>query len=165
MFDDLNAGDPTKFTYAPDLNHPSVYEQWHGDESAKVTWQADPRNNIGFLFDNQNLCQCPRFAISLNIIQRGFGSGRLGSRVRRFKPATRSMRGRLTGESVHSRSSLRSTRVTSRSSPRHHHTTRGTLTSTRANSCGRTRCLSIAGARARRRRAAYLLWLVGRQEG
>ena len=41
----------------------------------------------------------------------------VGSRVRRFKRATKSTRGRLTVESGHSRSSLRSEKTTWRSSP------------------------------------------------
>ena len=47
MFYNLNAGDPTKWLYAPDLNQPGFSDRTWENVSGRVTWQVTPRNKIG----------------------------------------------------------------------------------------------------------------------
>jgi hypothetical protein len=56
IFPNLNAGDPSKFSYVPDTT-----KQAQGDESfqlfsARLTWQATPRNKINYHQDLQYPC-------------------------------------------------------------------------------------------------------------
>jgi len=59
-FADLNAGDPTKFTYRPDLNQQMIFPQDFWGENIRLTWQANQKNKFSAYYDNQYRCQCPR---------------------------------------------------------------------------------------------------------
>jgi hypothetical protein len=54
-FANKNGGDLSKWTYEPDLTQPglgrlTISPSW----SARLTWQATPRNKIGFSYEPQN---------------------------------------------------------------------------------------------------------------
>jgi hypothetical protein len=57
QFYNLNAGDPTKWNYAPDLTRPGFTDSTFDNVSARVTWQATPRNKIGVFWDEQAICR------------------------------------------------------------------------------------------------------------
>jgi len=46
MWDNLNAGDNTKWTYAPDFNNQATDDGVWKNHSIRLTWQATPRNKI-----------------------------------------------------------------------------------------------------------------------
>jgi hypothetical protein len=52
-----NAGDPTKWTYVPDLSQPAYTDRTWENVSGRVTWQATARNKITGFFDEQWLCR------------------------------------------------------------------------------------------------------------
>jgi hypothetical protein len=52
-----NAGDPTKWTYVPDLNQPGYTDRTWENVSGRATWQATVRNKIGVFFDEQWICR------------------------------------------------------------------------------------------------------------
>jgi hypothetical protein len=52
-FGNLNAGDPTKWTYVQDPNTRGLYEVTQPGGNVRLTWQATPRNKIGFSHDGQ----------------------------------------------------------------------------------------------------------------
>jgi carboxypeptidase family protein len=54
----MNAGNPNAWTYVPDLSQPGFTHQTTSSQDIRLTWQASPRNKIGFSFDNQQLCRC-----------------------------------------------------------------------------------------------------------
>jgi hypothetical protein len=60
MFNDLNAGNPTAFTYLPNKNQPTFYPQDFHGVNARLTWQVNPKNKLSFYYDDQYRCQCPR---------------------------------------------------------------------------------------------------------
>jgi hypothetical protein len=49
----LNAGDPTKWTYAPDLAHQAYFSTLQPGVSVRGTWQATPRNKLNLSYDVQ----------------------------------------------------------------------------------------------------------------
>jgi hypothetical protein len=53
----LNAGDPTKWLYAPDLSRPAYTDRTWENVSGRVTWQATSRNKIGVFWDEQRICR------------------------------------------------------------------------------------------------------------
>ena len=56
-----NAGDPTKFTYEPDLSRdPASTENTITNFDVRVTWQINPTNKLAVYYDPTNLCDCPR---------------------------------------------------------------------------------------------------------
>ena len=57
MFANLNAGDPTKWTYAPDLNRPAVRAASFRTTSLRLTSQATPRNQFRVFWDEQMPCE------------------------------------------------------------------------------------------------------------
>ena len=57
QFYNLNAGDPTKWLYAPDLSRPGFSDRTWENVSGRVTWQATPRNKIGGFWDEQWVCR------------------------------------------------------------------------------------------------------------
>jgi hypothetical protein len=57
MFYNLNAGDPTKWLYAPDSSRPGFSDRTWENVSGRVTWQATPRNKIGGFWDEQWVCR------------------------------------------------------------------------------------------------------------
>jgi carboxypeptidase family protein len=58
MFHNKNAGDPTKWTYEPDLARPATYNRiWHVYQG-RLTWQAAPKHKIGLTYDLEDTCTC-----------------------------------------------------------------------------------------------------------
>jgi hypothetical protein len=55
-----NAGDPNAWTYVPDTTkHQAEYDaNWRGYDG-RLTWQATPKNKLGFAYDWSRQCQCP----------------------------------------------------------------------------------------------------------
>ena len=54
LFENVNAGDPTKFTYAADLSRQGVFHIDQRNANARLTWQASPRNKFAFYFEDQS---------------------------------------------------------------------------------------------------------------
>jgi hypothetical protein len=57
MWENLNAGDPNAWTYAPNLSAQAVDDGTWNNASARLTWQVTPRNKITFWTDVQDICQ------------------------------------------------------------------------------------------------------------
>ncbi|HXD72781.1 MAG TPA: TonB-dependent receptor [Vicinamibacterales bacterium] len=55
MFDNANAGDPTKWTYVPSTSQSRDDGTWKSF-NARLTWQASQRNKFSFYEDQQWLC-------------------------------------------------------------------------------------------------------------
>lgn len=53
VYENLNAGDPTKFTREPDLTRQGVHFLKQRNANTRLTWQAGERHKIGFFGDNQ----------------------------------------------------------------------------------------------------------------
>jgi hypothetical protein len=49
-FYNRNAGDPTKWTYDPDLSRPAAIEKTWLDAQLRLSWQVSPKNKIGFTY-------------------------------------------------------------------------------------------------------------------
>ena len=54
MYGNLNAGDATKWLYAPDLNNQAVFSIDQDSLTARVTWQAAERHKVTFYGDTQS---------------------------------------------------------------------------------------------------------------
>ncbi len=52
-----NLGDPTKWTYVPDLNKPAYNDRTWENASGRLTWQLTPRNKVGGFWDEQRVCR------------------------------------------------------------------------------------------------------------
>lgn len=63
-FYNLNENKPDVWTYAPDLNRPSINDYAYRNQSYRVTWQASSRNKLAFRYDNMYRCTCPNIASS-----------------------------------------------------------------------------------------------------
>jgi hypothetical protein len=57
VFHNQNAGDPTAWTYVPDLNRPAFYDRTWENYTPRVTWQATDRNKFSFSWDEQPICR------------------------------------------------------------------------------------------------------------
>ena len=57
QFTNLNAGDATKWLYAPDVNQPGFSDRTWENISGRLTWQVTPRNKIGGYWDEQWVCR------------------------------------------------------------------------------------------------------------
>jgi hypothetical protein len=57
IFYNRNAGDPTKWTYDPDLDQPAYTDRTWENLSGRITWQATARNKIGAFWDEQWICR------------------------------------------------------------------------------------------------------------
>jgi hypothetical protein len=54
-FENANLGDPTRWDYVPDLSEPGIdIKRMIPTTSVRLTWQATPRNKIGFSTDPQS---------------------------------------------------------------------------------------------------------------
>jgi hypothetical protein len=53
LYYNLNAGDPSKWTYAPDLSRQATFYVIQPSAGARLTWQATPRNKFSFFYDHQ----------------------------------------------------------------------------------------------------------------
>ena len=57
MWQNLNAGDPTKWTYEPDLGRQATEDGTWKNVGLRLTWQATPRNKIVAWWDEQDVCR------------------------------------------------------------------------------------------------------------
>lgn len=62
VFANLNAGNPNVWTYAPDTSQPYVRQNKWRNGDLRLTWQATPKNKLGFAYDQTAACQCPNNA-------------------------------------------------------------------------------------------------------
>ncbi len=52
-----NAGDPTKWTYAPDFSRPAFYDRMWENYTPRITYQASQKNKFTFSWDEQPVCR------------------------------------------------------------------------------------------------------------
>jgi hypothetical protein len=57
QFFNANAGDPTKWQYAPIADKPGFSDRTWENVSGRITWQMTPRNKIGGYWDEQWVCR------------------------------------------------------------------------------------------------------------
>jgi hypothetical protein len=57
MYYNLNAGDPTKWTYEPDLSRQAFNDKTWENASTRLTAQVTPRNKINVFWDEQLVCR------------------------------------------------------------------------------------------------------------
>jgi carboxypeptidase family protein len=57
VYFNLNAGDPTKWLYAPDVTRREFSDRTYENVSGRVTWQITPRNRVSGFWDAQSLCR------------------------------------------------------------------------------------------------------------
>jgi hypothetical protein len=67
VYHNLNAGDPTKWFYAPDSSRRAYSDRLFENASARVTWQMTPRNKVSVFWDEQTLCRTCTGATSAGI--------------------------------------------------------------------------------------------------
>jgi hypothetical protein len=67
VFYNLNAGDPTKWLYAPDFGRREYSDRLFEDASTRITWQLTPRTKLGVFWDEQALCRTCTGATSAGI--------------------------------------------------------------------------------------------------
>jgi len=58
-FYNKNANDPTKWTVEEDTSRRIIAPRRFQVYMGRFTWQATPRNKIGFTYEQENLCFCP----------------------------------------------------------------------------------------------------------
>ncbi|HEX2212344.1 MAG TPA: carboxypeptidase regulatory-like domain-containing protein, partial [Mycobacterium sp.] len=56
MYYNKNAGDPTAWTYEPDLSRRAIYDGTWINVPLRLTWQATPRNKFNIFWDEQRMC-------------------------------------------------------------------------------------------------------------
>src|SRR5262249_13789025 len=57
VYYNLNAGDPSKWLYQPDLKRLEYSDRTFENTSARVTWQVSRRNKVTAFWDAQSLCR------------------------------------------------------------------------------------------------------------
>jgi len=57
MWFNKNAGDPTKWTYEPDLSRPAFTDSTMRTHVLNLTWQVTPRNKLGIYWAEQYSCE------------------------------------------------------------------------------------------------------------
>ena len=57
VYYNLNAGDPTKWLYAPDSSRIAYSDRLFENASARVTWQMTARSKVSAFWDEQTLCR------------------------------------------------------------------------------------------------------------
>jgi hypothetical protein len=57
VFYNLNAGDPSKWLYAPDARRRAYSDRTFENASVRMTWQVTPRNKVAGVWDAQALCR------------------------------------------------------------------------------------------------------------
>ena len=57
VYYNLNAGDPSKWLYAPDFSRREYSDRTFENASGRVTWQVTPRNKVGVFWDEQAVCR------------------------------------------------------------------------------------------------------------
>lgn len=58
MFYNLNANDPAKWVYEPDLSRPASVEKTWLDAQGRFTFQLNEKNKIGVTYTQQDFCAC-----------------------------------------------------------------------------------------------------------
>ena len=58
LFRNLNAGDITKWTYAPNTAEKAVNAAWENSVNLRLTWQATAKSKFNFFYDQHWRCQC-----------------------------------------------------------------------------------------------------------
>ena len=53
LWENKNAGDPSKWTYEPDLDHPAVLPLIQKSANTRLTWQITPRNKVAGFYEHQ----------------------------------------------------------------------------------------------------------------
>jgi hypothetical protein len=53
LWENMNAGDPTKWTYEPDLSRPAVLPLVQKSGNTRVTWQVTPRHKVAGSYEHQ----------------------------------------------------------------------------------------------------------------
>ena len=57
VYYNLNAGDPAKWLYAPNLSRREYSDRTFENAGGRITWQVTPRNRVTALWDKQSLCR------------------------------------------------------------------------------------------------------------
>ena len=57
VYYNTNAGDPSKWSYAPDFSKPGYYDRQWENYTPRITWQASQRNKFTFSWDEQPVCR------------------------------------------------------------------------------------------------------------
>jgi hypothetical protein len=57
VYDNRNAGDPSRWLYAPDVSRKEYSDRTFENASGRLTWQVTPRNKVSGLWDVQSLCR------------------------------------------------------------------------------------------------------------
>ena len=57
VFYNLNAGDPSKWLYAPDRDRQEYSDRTFENASARLSWQITPRHKVNGFWDAQHLCR------------------------------------------------------------------------------------------------------------
>jgi Carboxypeptidase regulatory-like domain len=70
-FANSNANNPTLWTYVPDASHRGFNETSSKGGELRLTWQASPRNKVGFSYVEQANCQCPQAVASTTAPEAG----------------------------------------------------------------------------------------------
>lgn len=59
LFQNANAGDITKWTYAPDQSNPAFNSAYDRSVNLRLTWQATAAGKFNVFYDQHWRCQCP----------------------------------------------------------------------------------------------------------
>jgi Carboxypeptidase regulatory-like domain len=57
VYYNMNANDPSRWLYAPDLSRPEYSDRTFENASGRITWQITPRNKVSGFWDAQSLCR------------------------------------------------------------------------------------------------------------
>jgi hypothetical protein len=57
VYYNLNAGDPTRWLYAPDVSRKEYSDRAFENASGRLTWQVKPRHKVSGFWDVQSLCR------------------------------------------------------------------------------------------------------------
>ena len=57
VYYNLNAGDPNRWLYAPDVSRKAYSDRTFENASGRLTWQVTPRNKVSGFWDVQSLCR------------------------------------------------------------------------------------------------------------
>ncbi len=72
MYHNLNAWDPTKWTYEPDTSRPALSTDGDWQQGKiRMTWQANAKNKFAGEWDQQAYCRCPNGVAALTSPEAG----------------------------------------------------------------------------------------------
>jgi hypothetical protein len=66
LYYNKNAGDPTKWTYDPDLSRQAFSDRTWENAGLRLTWQVTPKNKVNIYWDEQSICRSCTGATSVN---------------------------------------------------------------------------------------------------